>query len=39
MAVLEIDGSISVVRRDPNGAVPVVHTRKKLVHHHKASSE
>lgn len=37
MAVLEIDGSISVVRRDPDGAAPVVHTRKKLVHHHKSN--
>ncbi len=34
--MLEVDGSLSVIRREPRPQEPdhVVHTRKKLVRHH-----
>jgi uncharacterized membrane protein YcaP (DUF421 family) len=36
LAMLEVDGTISVLRRDPQHPTRVIHTRKRLVHHHKA---
>lgn len=35
LAMLEIDGTISVIRRDPQRPDHVVKTRKKLTQHHK----
>ncbi|MBX7131271.1 MAG: DUF421 domain-containing protein [Fimbriimonadaceae bacterium] len=35
LAMLEIDGTISVIRRDPQRPEHVIKTRKKLTQHHK----
>lgn len=38
LAMLEIDGTVTVIRRekDPADGTRLVHTRKRLVHHHRA---
>lgn len=36
LALLEVDGSVSVIRRDTHAPDRLVHTRKRLVHHHRA---
>ncbi len=38
LAMLEVDGSISVIRRDPDDETTFHHTRKRLVRHHKRSN-
>ena len=37
LAMLEIDGSITVIRRDPADARRVIHSRRRMVHHHRAT--
>jgi uncharacterized membrane protein YcaP (DUF421 family) len=38
LAMLEVDGSITVIRRIPDSSDGFHHSRKKLVRHHKRSS-
>ena len=35
MAMLEIDGTVSVIRCEPDHPSRLVHTRKRMVHHHR----
>jgi uncharacterized membrane protein YcaP (DUF421 family) len=35
LAMLEVDGSVTVIRRDPHDDSRMIHSRKRLTHHHK----
>ncbi len=39
LAMLEVDGTVSVIRRDPENPDKLLHTRhRRLVHHHRAGN-